>query len=158
MTARPYTAPVFYISLLLAYLLFFYPLRGEMSYWRPPLVFVTVLFWLLVEPHTLGVGFAWLAGLALDLLTGGALGQNAFALAVCAYFLQLAGQRIKHFSVWHQILVVAILAFFYQSVAVVAGLLNGRDADSWHMLYPVISTVVLWPFLATLLGKFYKPE
>ena len=158
MASRPFNAPVFYVSLFLAFLLFFYPLRGDLAYWRPQLVFLTVVFWVLVEPHTVGVGIAWLAGACLDLLTGGPLGQNAFAMAVAAYLLQLAGQRLNNYSVWHQTLIVAALAIFYQMIIIVAGLIAGKEADTWRMLYPVITTVLLWPPLAVVLGRLYRPE
>lgn len=155
---RPFGSMVFILSLLLAYVLHFYPLRGELTYWRPLFVFLTVVFWLLAEPHVLGVGFAWLAGLLLDLLTGGSLGQNALAMGVCAYLLQLAGQRMKNFSVWHQLLAVAVLALFYQLVSIVVSLIAGKGADNWFMLYPVLSSLVLWPLLAITLWWLYRAE
>ena len=156
--ARPFTSVVFFSSLLAEYLFYFYPLRGELTYWRPMLVFLVVIFWLLVEPHVLGVGFAWLAGLLLDILAGAPLGQNAIAMGISAYLLQLAGPRMKNYSVWHQLVVVAALAMFYQLVVIVAALMSGKAADSWFMLYPVASTIVLWPVLALALWKLYKPE
>ncbi|MCK9504428.1 MAG: rod shape-determining protein MreD [Porticoccaceae bacterium] len=155
---RPFSSLVFIFSLVIAYGLYFYPLRGEMTYWRPMFVFVVVIFWLRVEPHVLGVGFAWLAGLALDLLSGGTLGQNALAMAIVAYLLQLAGQRMSNFSVWHQMLVVTGLALFYQMVTIVVSLIAGKAADNWFMLYPVLSTVLLWPFVTIALWKLYKIE
>lgn len=155
---RPFASLVFFISLFLAYLLYFYPLRGEISLWRPMLVFLTVIFWLMAEPHAIGVGFAWLAGILLDLLTGGTLGQHALAMGVSAYLLQLAGQRMSNFSVWHQTVAVAVLAVFYQLVAVVVGLMDGSNADNWFMLYPVVSTVLLWPVVAIPLWKLYKTD
>jgi len=155
---KPYTSMVFICSLLGAYLLYFYPLRGELTYWRPMLVFLVVIFWLLVEPHVIGVGFAWCAGLLLDTLASAPLGQNALAMGIAAYLLQLAGPRMKNYSVWHQLVVVAALAMFYQLVVIVVGLVVGKAADNWFMLYPVISTVLIWPLLAISLWKLYEPD
>lgn len=155
---RPFSSPVFIISLVLAYLLYFYPLRGELLYWRPMPVFLVVFFWLLVEPHVLGVGFAWLAGLVLDIFAGAPLGQNAMAMGISAYLLQIAGPRMKNYSVWHQLVAVAVLAMFYQLVVIITGLVAGKSADAWFMLYPVVSTVLLWPLVAIALWKLYKPE
>jgi len=156
--SRPFTSIVFVLSFAFAFLCFFAPLRGGVIYWRPMLVFLTVIFWLLAEPHTLGIGFAWIVGLILDLVSGGVLGEHALALAISAYLLQLAGQRMNNFSVLHQVMVVAGLALFYQLAHIVISLVGGQDADTWRMLYAVISTVVLWPFWAMLLWKFYRPE
>ena len=155
---RPFNSVVFYLSLLLAYAMFFYPLRGDIAYWRPMCVFMVVLFWLLVEPHVLGVGFAWLAGIVLDLLSDSPLGQNALAMAITAYLLQLLRQRIQNVQIHHQILVVAVLGVFYQLVAVVVSLMAGKQADTWAMIYPVVSSSLLWPFVALLQWKLYNVE
>jgi rod shape-determining protein MreD len=156
--SRPFTSVVFVLSFALAFLCFFAPLRGDVIYWRPMMVFLTVTFWLLAEPHTLGIGFAWIVGFVLDLVSGGVLGEHALALAISAYLLQLAGQRMNNFSVLHQLMVVAGLALFYQLAHIVISLVAGQDADTWRMLYAVVSTVILWPFWAMLLWKFYRPE
>ena len=155
---RPFNSLVFIVSMFVAYCLYFYPLRGEVTYWRPMFVFLVVVFWLLAEPHVLGVGFAWLAGLALDGLSGGSLGQNALAMGVIAYLLQLAGQRMSNFSLWYQMMVVTVLALFYQMVTIVVSLIAGKAADNWFMLYPVLSTVLLWPFVTLVLWKLYKTD
>ena len=155
---KPFGSVIFYVSLLLAYTLFFYPLRGELTHWRPMFVFMTVTFWLLVEPHVLGVGFAWLAGIALDLLAGSPLGQNALAMAITAYLLHLVRQRIHNFQIPHQIFVIAVLGLFYQMVAVVVALMAGKHADNWQMLYPVVSSSILWPFIAVVTWKIYRVE
>lgn len=155
---RPFSSAVFYISLLLALTLYFYPLRGDAGFWRPQLVLLLVTYWLLTEPHVLGVGFAWLMGLVLDVLAGGVLGQHALALAICAWILQLAGQRIQHFSVWHQAVLVALLAVFHQLVMVVVELVAGRGAERWAMFYPVLPTVVLWPPVALVLNRLYRSD
>jgi rod shape-determining protein MreD len=79
-------------------------------------------------------------------------------MGVCAYLLQRAGQRMKNFSVWNQLLAVAVLALFYQLVSIVVSLIAGKGADNWFMLYPVLSSLVLWPLLAITLWWLYRAE
>ncbi len=146
------------ISLLLAYTLHFHPLWGGLNYWRPLLVFMVVIYWLMRAPHQLGLGFAWFAGLALDILADGILGQSALGLLLCAYLLQLAGERFRHFTLWHQLIVVAPLALIFQLVVIVVSLLAGREGDIWRMFYPVLTTLPLWPLLAGLLNRVHAPD
>ncbi len=146
------------LSLVLALVLYFYPLRGDLGLWRPLLVFLVVMYWLLVEPYRLGIAFAWLCGLGLDILTGGILGQHALALACCAYLLRLAGQRLHHFSIWHQAVLISLLALLYQAVVAFVHLLAGRDVPGAYMVYPVLTTVLLWPLIAGILSRVYTPE
>lgn len=144
-------------SLLFALLLYFYPLRGDIGQWRPQLVLLVVIYWLFALPHQLGVGFAWLAGIVLDILTAGTLGQHALAMACCAYLLCLAGQRLHHFSVWHQMVVMFILSVLYQLVIIFVNLLAGNGADALFMFYPVVTTTLLWPLVAGLLSRLHRP-
>ena len=144
-------------SLMGAYTLHFIPLHGALGYWRPMVVFLVVIYWLMREPHLLGLGFAWLTGLALDVLADGMLGQRALGLLICAYLLQLAGARFRHFTLWHQLLVVLPLALIFQLVVIVVSLLEGREGDTWRMFYPVLTALPLWPLLAALLDRLYRP-
>jgi len=144
------------ISILLALVFSFVPLRGPAGFWRPLLLMLVVVYWLLAEPHRLGIGFAWLCGLLHDLLTGGIPGQQALALAVCAYVLQLSGQRLRHFSLWHHTVLVALLATLHQLVVVFVNLVLGRDAQHWYMFYAIASTTLLWPLAARLLRRLQR--
>ncbi|MFA5494545.1 MAG: rod shape-determining protein MreD [Porticoccaceae bacterium] len=155
---KPVFTLAFVLSLLAAYTLHFYPLRGDLGYWRPMVVFLVAIYWLLREPHQLGLGFAWLVGLALDILSGGILGQRALALLVCAYLVKMAGERFQHFSLWHQVLVVLPLAVIFQLVVIVVYLLAGRGAETWRMFLPLLTTVPLWPILAGLLNRAQRRE
>lgn len=155
---KPVFTLAFALSLLIAYTLHFYPLRGDLGYWRPMIVFLVAIYWLLRKPHHLGLGFAWLIGLGLDILSGGILGQRALALLVCAYLLKLAGERLQHFSLWHQLLAVLPLAVIFQLVVIVVYLLAGGNADTWRMFLPILTTVPLWPLLAGLLNRVCQRE
>ncbi len=146
------------LSLLLVLVLSFLPLRGGVEYWRPLLLMLVVVYWLLTEPDRLGIGFAWCCGLVFDLITGGILGQHALALSVCAYLLELFGQRLQHFSLWHHTILVALLATLYQLVVIYINLLVGREGQSWFMFYAVVSTTLVWPIFARLLNWFYQPS
>lgn len=150
--------PKLVASLLVGLLLYFQPFRGDLTFWRPMWVFIVVMFWLLRDPHRFGIGFAWMIGLILDAVTDGVLGQHAIAMTVCAYFVQQADQRMRHFSVWHHVVVIGLMAVFYQSVIVLISLLLGKPADTWQMLYPVVTTCLLWPPVAGVLAYLYKPE
>lgn len=156
--SKPVFSFAFMLSLLLAFCLHFSPLRGDLTFWRPLVVFLVVIYWLLREPHQLGLGFAWMVGLLLDILASGIPGQRALAMLLCAYVLQLAGERLQHFSVWHQMVVVAVLAVIYQMVVILVYLVAGHNADTWRMFYPVLTTVPLWPLLAWVLSRAYQQD
>ena len=52
---------------------------------RPDWVTLTLIYWVMILPHTYSVGSAWLIGLVLDVAQGTLLGQHALALSLVAY-------------------------------------------------------------------------
>ncbi|GIX31099.1 MAG: rod shape-determining protein MreD [Porticoccaceae bacterium] len=156
--SRPFLSATFWSTLALAFLLAFWPLRGEAAAWRPLFPFMAVIFWLLVEPEVLDVGFAWLVGLAFDLLGGWVLGQHALALAVCGYLLLSLRAWIANFGFLHLVAVVALLGIVHQLVVATVAALAGRAVPLPEFFYPVITSALLWPAAAALAWRCYRPE
>ena len=72
------------LSSLLVLLLSVWPMPGWALWLRPELPLLLVVYWILALPFRLGMVYAWLMGLGLDLLTGSLLGQHALALTLVA--------------------------------------------------------------------------
>ncbi len=140
------------LSLVLALLLSIVPMEGMLAWARPHYLLVVLTFWVLVLPERVGVIVAWLSGLLLDILQGAVLGQNAFALAVIAYILQVSYQRLRMFSIIKQAALVASLSFFHILVNQWAQGLNEVAQFHWLVLLPVLSTALIWIVAKPLLG------
>ena len=69
------------IALILAVL----PLPQWLNIARPYLLLLLVIYWSLSAPRIAGLLFAWLCGLAIDVLKGTTLGQHALAFLLVAF-------------------------------------------------------------------------
>ena len=145
------------LSLLSAFLLQVYPLSGQWMYWRPSFVLLVVLFWLIHDPFRFGIGFAWLCGFGVDVVFGGLFGTHALAFGICAYMLQLSTQRIQHFQVWHQAIMILLMVIVSQLVVLSINLLVREGTSKAIIFYPAIASAILWIPLSLFLNRICRP-
>lgn len=138
-------------SFLAAYVLAILPLPEWASAGRPAWVALVLIYWVIAQPHRVGVVSGWLAGLMLDVLAGNVLGQNALALAVIAYTAYVLHMRIRVFPVWQQCLAVLVLVGIYMLVNLM--IMRAVYVAHWNMLYwlPVLVSALMWPWVMIVL-------
>jgi len=135
----------FIVILLVAVTLQLIPSFTVLTLWRPSYVLLVLIYFLLYQPHHYGMASAWLAGLLLDLVSGGVLGRYALALGVCAYIVRLLKRRLLHAQIWHQCSLVFLLTLLSQLIVLSVNLLT-QNHFSWEILfYPALSSMILWP-------------
>lgn len=135
------------LTLFLALALSVYPLPFWARWLRPDWAVLVICFWVLFLPNRVGVGWAWLVGLLMDLLHGSYLGQNAFALSVVAYFVHVSHQRVRMSGYRKQ----AVFVFSMVSIHIllsqwVQNLLGVADISLLVVLQALVSAL-LWPLV-----------
>jgi rod shape-determining protein MreD len=124
------------------------PLPGLIEPLRPNFVALTVLWICLLSMRTTGLLMAWSAGIALDVLHGMLLGQNALALVLIAYIALRMRLRIRAFPVLHQSAVVFALLGLNEFVLFWVDGLSGHPVTNWTRLVPLFTGAATWPFLS----------
>lgn len=148
--AGPRNLPVL-LSLLVALSLEVTPLPAELAAWRPPLLALTAIYWALAYPRRYGLALAWFAGLVLDVLKGGVLGQHALAMSVATWLTLRFHLRIRVFPIWQQtVAVTAVIATHQFFVFWVDGVTGGAEL-SWQRVTPIIAAIIAWPVLVAVL-------
>lgn len=129
------------------------PLPAGIGMARPYLLAMLLCYWLLEAPDRVGLGTAFLAGLAADLVSGTLLGEQALRLVVLAFLVQRFRARLRFFPLWQQALAIFALLLNDRLIdqAIHAA---GRDGllpwATW--LSPVVG-FALWPWLFLLLDE-----
>lgn len=145
-------------SLVVALVLTFLPLPAWAAIARPALFPATVLFWVLHQPHRVGVLVAWFAGLLLDAGYTTPLGQHALALALAAFIVFKMRDLLWTLPLIQQgvALLPALIAYAF-TLFWIDGI-NGRQVDLWWRWLPVLSTAVVWPLWSLILERFALVE
>ncbi len=139
--------PVWPIWLVILGALIFstWPLPELLVPMRPPLIGMTVIYWCIMWPARFSLGSAWFAGLAIDILTGSMLGQNALSLTVVAFLTVRFYLQIRIFPLWQLTMTVmallavdAFIRFWLDGIA-------GVGWSGWERWVPVVAGTLLWP-------------
>lgn len=104
-------------SLMLAVLLTIMPIPEWARPFRPPWYSLVLIYWIMALPQRVGVGSAWLLGIAMDIMTGTLLGQHALGLSMLAYVVQQTHLRLRLFPLWQQAMVILPLLLLERALA-----------------------------------------
>jgi rod shape-determining protein MreD len=90
------------------------------AYWPgiPDWVALVLCFWCIREPRRIGMGWAFVLGLAMDVADGAILGQHCFAYVLLAYAAASLSRRILWFPLAQQALQVLPLLIGAQALPV----------------------------------------
>jgi rod shape-determining protein MreD len=156
MARRPSPWLAIPLSFFVAFLLVALPLPQVLSYWRPELVTMVLVFWVLNEPGKVGVWTAFLLGLLLDVLMATTFGVYPLMLAVVAYLTRLSYRWVKVFSVWQTGgLVLALVLVSLIVKRILLGVL-GSGPDSLLFWVPALTSALVWPTVMLSLRRFTR--
>ena len=136
-------------SLLVALMLNLLPLGRVL--WMPDFLAVVLVFWSIHQPRRVGLGAAFLFGLALDVHQASLLGQHALAYSVLIYFAIMMHRRIRWFSVPAQALQLLPLFAMAHAITILLRLIGGAVFPGWPVLLAPLLEVALWPLVSVLL-------
>ena len=132
------------------------PLPLSVDAFRPDWVLVVLVYWCLALPTKVNVISAWFMGLLLDVLLGSVLGIHAAAMALAVYIVASNFQKIRNFSVWQQALIVGLLSALYHLLVFWLQRFISDVVFLPSYLYPMLTTIVLWPWAFLLLRKIRR--
>jgi rod shape-determining protein MreD len=140
---KPQGGLIIVMSVLLAMILMLMPLPDGFRFFRPEWVLLTLMYWAMALPRRVGVGYAWLVGLFMDVLFGGILGILAFAYALVIYLVLHFHLQLRQFPLWQQALSLMSLILLVHVVTVVMT----TRVTGWHAWLPAMISTLLWPVI-----------
>jgi rod shape-determining protein MreD len=144
------------VTVVVALILAIVPLPEAIVAARPDFLLLVVIYWALSAPRLAGLTFAWLCGLAIDLLTGVLLGQHALAFLIVAFLTHKFQLRMRIFPIWQQTLTVMMLLALYQFVVFWIDGVIGSPVTTWARWIPVFTGALLWPVLVAVLDTWNR--
>jgi rod shape-determining protein MreD len=145
------------LTFFVAYLLAIVPFPDWAMSYRPQWVVMVVIYWGMALPYRVGIGFAWIAGLLMDILEGSLLGLNALTFAIIAYITLSLHQRMRMFSSAQQSIVVLALIGLHLNMAHWIKIVADQ-AYNTNLLFLLgaLSSAVVWPWLFMLLRQMRR--
>jgi rod shape-determining protein MreD len=136
-------------SLTLALLLNMLPL-GRVP-WMPDFVAVALVFWSVHQPRRVGIGVAFVFGLAMDVHQVALLGQHAWAYTALSFFAITIHRRLLWFTVPTQALQVLPLFLAAHALELLIRMVAGGVFPGFSMLLAPALECLLWPLASVVL-------
>lgn len=118
--------------------------------WLPDVLALTLAFWSVHQPRLVGMGLAFVLGLAIDVHESALLGQNALAYVLLSWFTLQLYRRLQGFSALQQALQVGPIFVLSAASEWLVRALAGDGAPTWSQGLSPVLQALLWP-LANLL-------
>lgn len=147
---------VIVITLIFALILMILPLPHWAVSYRPAWLLLVVLYWVIVLPHRVGIGIAWICGLLLDSLQGTLLGENAICFAILAYIALKFHRHIRLLSLPLQSFVILVLLLLNQLLLFWFQGLQGQFVSIQWFFGVIITSTLLWSWIFMMLTNCLK--
>ncbi|NJM43027.1 MAG: rod shape-determining protein MreD [Brachymonas sp.] len=119
--------------------------------WPPDVLALVLVFWTIHQPLRIGVGVAFMFGLAMDVHQGALLGQHALAYTALSFFAITISRRLLWYSISSQALQIFPLLAAAHAVQFVVRLIAGHGFPGWSFLLAPFFEAVLWPVVTLIL-------
>ena len=139
----------FMISLVLE-LIFLPPMMANL---RPEWLVLTVFFWTLRSPSSVGIAVGFLIGLLLDVVSGVYLGVNALALSIVAYLAIGMHKRFKLYPLLQQSFVAFVIVLIHLLISNTFTSLLSRGQAPSQLLVQAIVSGFFWPILVVIYDR-----
>jgi rod shape-determining protein MreD len=142
--------PVFiWSSLIAALLLNMLPL-GRVP-WMPDFLALVLVFWNVHQPLRVGIGVAFMFGLAMDVHQTSLLGEHALSYTALSFLAAMIHRRLLWFTVPSQAVQVLPLFVLAHAVELIIRMIGGGIFPGWILLVAPAAEAVLWPLVSILL-------
>jgi rod shape-determining protein MreD len=110
--------------------------------WMPDALALVLVFWSVHQPLRIGIGAAFMFGVAMDVHQAALLGQHALAYTTLSYFAITIHRRLLWFSVPSQALQVLPLLAAAHAVELTIRMLAGGTFPGWSLLVaPLVEAI-----------------
>jgi rod shape-determining protein MreD len=136
-------------SLLLALLVNMVPLGR--TPWMPDFLALVLVFWSVHQPLRVGIGAAFVFGLAMDVHQAALLGQHALAYTALTFFAITIHRRLLWFTVPSQAVQVFPLFAVAHAIELAVRMMAGGVFPGFGIVVAPFAEAVLWPVVSVLL-------
>lgn len=138
-----------WLSLLLAFMTDMLPL-GAVA-WRPSILVVVMLYWVIYRSDTVGMGVAFMLGLLMDVNDASPLGHHALIYSVMAFLTTLMHRRLIQFPLATQTIQMVLVFVAGILVALVLRLALGGSFPGLGIIAAPFLQAIMWFLLSMFL-------
>jgi rod shape-determining protein MreD len=117
----------------------------------PDFVALVLVFWSIHQPQRVGIGAAFIFGLAMDVHQAALLGQHALAYSALSFFAITIHRRLLWFTVPSQAVQVLPLFAAAHAIELAVRMMAGGIFPGWSVVLAPMLEGLLWPVVSVIL-------
>ncbi|HSC81461.1 MAG TPA: rod shape-determining protein MreD [Chitinolyticbacter sp.] len=153
---RPVRPSLIILTLICALLFNLLPWQMIGNHFAPDFVALMLLYWTLNQPRRVGVGWAFVLGVCMDVADGNLLGQHALAYSVITYLVLSRQRQLNIFPYWQQATAVLGLMVFAQFLMAAVRVATGAELPAISYFLGPLLTAFLWVPVSNLLLAYQR--
>ena len=139
------------LTLVLGLILMMMPMPEWSQIYRPDWVALILIYWSMALPNRVGLIYAFIIGLFVDVTQGTLLGQHSLALVLIVYINFSFYQRVRVMALGRQSLYALLLLFINQLTVVwIEGMMGSEPPVMAYFAAPLIG-MAIWPWVFIVL-------
>lgn len=131
-------------SVIIGSVLTIYPLPYALNDWRPHVMLLIMLFWVMCQPVWCGIWFAFSLGIFTDLMMEMPLGANALcfvAIAFLARFFTREKRIMTRTNLW---IIAALASGLYMILSLMIRIMVGDDVNLMRHSLALLTSLIAW--------------
>ena len=139
--------------LMISCSLYVVPLPEFLSFFRPPWLSLSVIFFSIMTPAGFGVFSAFFIGLLADVVQGSIFGGHAMTLSLIAYLSYRFHLQIRVFPMWKMMLSVLLMLLLNELLVLWIEGIKEQMTFNYIRWLGIVLGALIWPiFMAFLLN------
>lgn len=119
--------------------------------WTPDFLALVLVFWCVHQPRLVGIGVAFVFGVAMDVHQSALLGQHALTYTALGFMAILMHRRLLWFTVPSQAMQVLPMFVAAHALELSVRLMSGALFPGWLIFLAPFAEALLWPVVSVFL-------
>lgn len=119
--------------------------------WMPDFLALVLVFWCVHQPRLVGIGIAFLFGVATDVHQAALLGQHAMSYTALGFMAVMVHRRLLWFAVSSQAMQVLPLFIVVHALELLVRTMAGALFPGWDIFLAPLLEALLWPVFSVFL-------
>lgn len=134
------------LTLLIGMMVQLLPLPSFFVSFKPDIVLMIWVYWLLALPQMVSLGYTWLLSLIMDALLGVQFGTHGLAFTPVAFLVTKFHLQIRMYPLWQQSVWIMLLLMLNRFIIFVLEYQSG-SLHWFDILSPSLVHVLIWPWV-----------
>jgi len=144
---------LFHFSIIVSLLLMLIPWQSWAETLQPYWLALIIIYWSIESPRQCGIFTVFFYSLLLDVLYGSLLGKHGFSMVAMVFIIGKIHKRLKMTSFWQLALMVGALLLNDAIIRATIDWLSYDQAFSSINLWPVLTSILIWPWFKYFLDR-----